>query len=292
MIRRVGDPGCDAIVAARMDDFDHDALYYRILGTGDGYMFRTDEPAEIAANPKVHDRPFYEFDDLRTIGDWLFLGDRVLVLKIPPDAIVEENTPMSQGGCMAYSSSAVEPVGVLSFADLMRTYDAAEMRPGGIHLRRQQFADFALPVRGVKRLNLDHCHGHIDLSGVTERLCLWQCELEVLAWPKALGELDVTGGRLTGPLAPSRGLSLSSVLLADARVPAGAQHVSMFRCTGRVDLSEVRGSLSLTQCDLEITGVAAEVTHLYASESRFTGIPDLPAAARRSVKDCTFTPAV
>lgn len=274
-----------------MDDFDHDALYYRILGAGDGYMFRTGEPAEIAGTPKVHDRPFYEFDDLRTIGDWLHLGDRVLVLKIPRDAIVEENTPMSQGGCMAYSSSAVEPVGVLSFADLMRTYDAAEMRPGGIHLQRQQFADFALPVRGVKRLNLDHCHGRIDLSGVTDRLCLWQCELEVTAWPPALGELDVTHGRLAGPLAPLRSLSLSSVQLADVRLPAGVHSVSMFRCTGRIDLSEVRGSLSLTQCELEITGIPAEVTHLYASESRFTGIPDLPAAAQRSVKDCTFTPA-
>lgn len=275
-----------------MDDFDHDALYYRILGAGDGYIFRTDEPAEIAGTPKIHDRPFYEFDDLRTIGGWLHLGDRVLVLKIPRDAIVEENSPMSQGGCMAYSTSTFERVGVITFAELMRTYDAAGMRPGGIHLQRQHFTDFTLPARGVKRLNLDHCRGRIDLSGVTDRLCLWQCELDVLAWPKALGELDVTHGRLAGPLAPLRSLSLSSVVLADVRLPAGARSVSMFRCTGRVDLSQCRGSLSLTQCELEITGIAAEVDQLYASESRFTGISGLPAAKQRSVKDCTFTPAV
>lgn len=181
------------------DDFDHDALYYRVLGDGGDYVHRDREPEQIAGDAPAHDHPFYEFDDLRRVGRWLFLGDRVLVLRVPPDAQVEENHPMSQGGCMAYSASRIEKLGVLSMAELMRTYDAAGLRPSTLHLAHQTFDDaLTLPARGVEGLYLDHCRGHVDLSHVRETLSLFRCDLEVQRLPGRLSTLRAVDCRFTG----------------------------------------------------------------------------------------------
>lgn len=270
-------------------DFDFDALYYRVLGKDDGYIFRAGEPEAIAADPPAHERPYYEFDDLESLGSWLFLGDRVLVLRVPRGARVEENRPMSQGGCMKYSASRIERVGVLSLAELMRTYDAAGVRPRGLHLARQRLGDdLRLPACGADGLNLSHCSGSVDLSGVSWRVCLWKSPIDVLAWPAALTELSVSDGELRGALPALRSLSLSGVSLVDLTVPADARNVELFRCVGRVDLSAIRGQLSLTQCDLEITGLPPRLTALYASDCRIIGAADLPPADERTVRECLF----
>lgn len=273
-----------------MDDFDHDARYYRILGSGDGYIYRTDEPEQILTGAVAHDHPYYEFDDLASIGSWLFLGDRVLVLKVPRDALVEHNTPMSQGGCMAYSASRIEPLAIISFAELMQTYDAADHRPGSLHLARQTLADdlLKLPARGADWLNLSHCTGSVDLSRVTGRICLWQCTLDVTRWPEHVGELSVTHGTLRGRLPRSRNLSISHVDL-DAVVHAGgATHTSLFRCTGSVDLTAARNDLTLTGCDLELLALPdAPLKNLYADDCRLRGDPRLPSAKNFQVKNIT-----
>lgn len=269
-----------------MDDFDYQATYYRVLATRDGYIFRTGEPEAIRSGTTVYKKPYYEFDSLKMIGTWLHLGDEILVLRVPEGALVEENSPFSQGGCMEFSATEVRPIAVISVAELMRHYDEAGVKPSQLHLVNRQFdGSFQLPRAGVDSLNLSHCTGTLDLSGVTRRLCLWYSQITPTPWPAQLQELAITNARELRSLPKAENISLSSAIVEDLYVPAGTTHFQMFDCIGRVDLSQVQKVLSVSKSDITVLRPPAHVDYLYLTDSHLRGLQALPPHKENYLRD-------
>ncbi len=101
--------------------FDHEQLYYRVIGDGGGYCYREGEREIMLSGEgvQVADYPKFEFDDIAKVGKWLQLGDRVRVLRVLPGAEVVTNRPMSQGGCMTYSADQVELLEIIGFDEFL-----------------------------------------------------------------------------------------------------------------------------------------------------------------------------
>lgn len=110
-----------------MRDFDHGAVYYRVIGEDSGYLYRTGELEEMTHGHGrlVADCARYEFDGPDLIGKWLSLGRRVRRLRVPPTATVERNRPFSQGGCYTFSASEVELLDIIDYSQLMLEIEAA-----------------------------------------------------------------------------------------------------------------------------------------------------------------------
>jgi hypothetical protein len=165
--------------------FDYNAIYYRVVGTEgrSGYYYDDEEMQEMetskglltAAHPK------YEFDSIARIGSWLHLGRAVQQLRIPPTATVITNNPLSQGGCYTWSASSVELLGIISFAELMQSIEAAGVgNHATIVLEQYEFPKpFTFP-RSLRSIVLDQCtlHTAIRYPQQLKRMSLSNCRFE------------------------------------------------------------------------------------------------------------------
>ena len=186
--------------------FDFDRTYYRVLGTRPGYIYNQDEPTIVAtAQGLVTDaRPIFEFDDLDDVGRWLFLGDRVRRLRVPREAMVVRNRPMSQGGCHTWSADRIELLEIVDIAGLMQEYRAAEVEPWVLHLDAYEFpAGFRFPT-GVDFLLLEGCLAcaPLELPARLERLSVSGSALRIDALPPTLAAFEARDSLFEGLAGP------------------------------------------------------------------------------------------
>ena len=130
--------------------FDFDRVYYRVIGTRDGYIYNSGEPEIIAggAGLVTYRRPYFEFDDLEGIGSWLYLGEQIRRIRVPRDAAVVVNQPMSQGGCYRWSADRIELLDVIDRAALIREMVEADAAPHNLHFSGEELpAGLRLPRR-------------------------------------------------------------------------------------------------------------------------------------------------
>lgn len=157
--------------------FDFDRAYYRVIGTRDGYIYNAGEDAVIASESGLvtHARPYFEFEDLKGVGSWLHLGDRVRRLRVPRGATVVINRPFSQGGCYTWSADRVELLDVLDRTALIQEMAEAGAEPSCLFLHEYEFpAGFRFPAR-VGTLILRGCLAcePLEFPASVFRLAIW-----------------------------------------------------------------------------------------------------------------------
>lgn len=56
------------------ESFDHERIYYRVVGDDKGYVYNHGEPAIIADGRGLvtAKEPYFEFDPLERVGRWFF----------------------------------------------------------------------------------------------------------------------------------------------------------------------------------------------------------------------------
>lgn len=186
--------------------FDFDRIYYRVLGTRPGYIYNQDEPTIVAAGQGLVTaaRPIFEFDDLDDVGRWLFLGDRVRRLRVPREATVVRNRPMSQGGCYTWSADRIELLEIVDIAGLMQEYRAAEVEPWVLHIAAYEFPEgFRFPA-SVRRLIFTGCLAcaPLGLPAAVEQLSVWGSALRIEALPPTLGSFEARDSLFEGLAGP------------------------------------------------------------------------------------------
>lgn len=188
-------------------EFDHDQVYYRVLGGPHPYYAYTKGEPEQMANGQgrlTSAEPVYQFELLEKIGNWLFLGDRVRRLRVPRSARVVKNRPMSQGGCYSFSADQVELLDIIDFATLMELLDASPDPARILNIERYEIpAGFAFP-RGLEILILDRCLSVTPLAfpDGLHRLALWRCALAVDRWPANVELFEALECAFEGPDPP------------------------------------------------------------------------------------------
>ncbi len=192
-----------------IEAIDRTRDYSRVLAERPGYAYRPGEPEILAAGAGLATapRPHFEFDPLETIGQWLFLGGRVRRLRVAPDAIVERNTPMSQGGCHRWSADRIELLEILDLAALMPEFDRAGVTPEFLHIAHYELPPrFQFPTR-ARSILLTHCLAcdPLELPRELERLEIWSCALHVGSWPVKLTSFTAGSSMFTGAAGPPAG---------------------------------------------------------------------------------------
>lgn len=175
--------------------FDHDGVYYRAVGEGvKDYGYRAGEPERMATGRGLvrAESPYFEFDPADRIGARLYLGRQVRRLRVPPDAVVARNVPMSQGGCYTFSADRVELLEIVEFAELMRELDRAGVEAGIVHLARHELpAGFRFPARSTGVI-LDGCLAcdPLDFPAALAHLACWRSALRVGRLPARLDRFE------------------------------------------------------------------------------------------------------
>jgi hypothetical protein len=140
-------------------DFPGDDVFYRVLGGAPGYLYRPGEAEEMEGPPgsRTAAEPYFEFDPIEDIGRWLTLGHRVRRLRVPTDADVERNSPLSQGGCYRWSASKVELLDVIDIKELARQMALSGRQISSFYVERYEFGPtFSFPPK-LQYLSIREC---------------------------------------------------------------------------------------------------------------------------------------
>jgi hypothetical protein len=234
---------------------DDDRVFYRVIGgNAKRYAYTDGEPEimELGAGRQKAERPIFEFESLQSIGAWLFLGNRVRRLRVPPGVPVVRNQPMSQGGCYSFASDEVELLDVVDFPALMRELDATDDENdeiGLLHFERFDFpSGFAFPKR-VSWLILDRCFSVAPLAfpAKLDRLALWSCALNVASFPTRRG---FRSDRL-----PVRGPRTASSIVQGERPHRGWAHRGKKGSGSRRSRTPERGGVCCSACVEALSGL-------------------------------------